>query len=148
MNAPAQHVDGFSWPVRVYYEDTDSYGVVYYANYFKFAERARTEWLRELGFDQVVMAGQGYGFVVRSARGEYLRPARFNDALEMRSTVSGISRVAVDFTQRLYRGEELLFDAVVRVVCIDPARSRPVSLPATLRARLSPSTLAAHTRRP
>ncbi len=146
MNPSAQHVAGFSWPVRVYYEDTDSYGVVYYANYFRFLERARTEWLRALGFDQVDMAAGGHGFVVRSVQGEYLRPARFNDALEVRSTIAAVTRVAVDFAQKLYRGDELLFDAMVRVVCINPAHGRPVSIPADMRARLVPQPMpAAHT---
>jgi acyl-CoA thioester hydrolase len=144
MTLSAQHGDGpqddvFSWPVRVYYEDTDSYGVVYYANYFRFLERARTEWLRALGFDQVDMTAQGFGFVVRSVQGEYLKPAHFNDALEVRSTIAGVSRVALDFSQRLYRGGTLLFDGRVRVVCINPALGRPVSIPASLRARLVPS---------
>ena len=139
MTSPAQHVAGFSWPVRVYYEDTDSFGVVYYANYFRFLERARTEWLRALGFDQVDMAAGGVGFVVRSVQGEYLKPARFNDALEVRSHIAAVSRAAVDFAQRLYRGDELLFDGTVRVVAIDMAKNRPVSLPPALRARLSPS---------
>jgi tol-pal system-associated acyl-CoA thioesterase len=134
------HGDGFSWPVRVYYEDTDSYGVVYYANYFRFLERARTEWLRALGFDQVDMTAQGHGFVVRSVSGEYLKPAHFNDALEVRSTIASVSRVAIDFAQRLYRGDTLLFDGLVRVICIDPARGRPVSIPPALRARLVPSS--------
>lgn len=143
MNPSAQHLAGFSWPVRVYYEDTDSYGVVYYANYFRFLERARTEWLRALGFDQVVMAAGGHGFVVRSVQGEYLRPARFNDALEVRSTIAAVTRVAVDFAQKLYRGDELLFDAMVRVVCINPEHGRPVSIPAGMRACLAPQPLPA-----
>ncbi|MBL8466646.1 tol-pal system-associated acyl-CoA thioesterase [Methyloversatilis discipulorum] len=139
MTSPAQHVAGFSWPVRVYYEDTDSFGVVYYANYFRFLERARTEWLRALGFDQVEMAAAGVGFVVRSVQGEYLKPARFNDMLEVRSHIASTTRAAVDFVQRLYRGDELLFDGTVRVVSIDMAKNRPVSLPAALRERLLPS---------
>lgn len=113
--------------------------MVYYANYFRFLERARTEWLRALGFDQVEMAAQGVGFVVRSVQGEYLKPARFNDALEVRSHIASTTRAAVDFVQRLYRGDELLFDGVVRVVSIDMAKNRPVSLPAALRERLLPS---------
>jgi tol-pal system-associated acyl-CoA thioesterase len=137
----APHADVFSWPVRVYYEDTDSYGVVYYANYFRFLERARTEWLRALGFDQVEMSASGHGFVVRSVQGEYLKPAHFNDALEVRSTIAGVSRVAIDFAQRLYRGDTLLFDGMVRVVCINPALGRPVSIPPALRDRLAPSPL-------
>jgi tol-pal system-associated acyl-CoA thioesterase len=145
MTPSAQHDDGpngdgFSWPVRVYYEDTDSYGVVYYANYFRFLERARTEWLRALGFDQTEMTAHGHGFVVRSVTGEYLKPAHFNDALEVRSTIACVSRVSIDFAQRLYRGDALLFDGLVRVICIDPARGRPVSIPPALRARLQPSS--------
>lgn len=136
MTSPAQHVAGFSWPVRVYYEDTDSFGVVYYANYLRFLERARTEWLRALGFDQVDMAAQGVGFVVRSVQGEYLKPARFNDELEVRSRIAATRRTAVDFAQGVYRGDELLFEGAVRVVCIEMAKSRPVSLPAALRACL------------
>ncbi|WP_374336402.1 tol-pal system-associated acyl-CoA thioesterase [Methyloversatilis sp.] len=143
MTSSAQHVAGFSWPIRVYYEDTDSFGVVYYANYFRFLERARTEWLRALGLDQVDMAARGVGFVVRSVQGEYIRPARFNDALEVRSHIASTSRAAVDFAQRLYRDDELLFAGMVRVVSIDIAKNRPVSLPSAvreaLRACLNPS---------
>jgi len=74
-------------------------------------------------------------------QGEYLKPAHFNDALEVRSHVAGVSRVAIDFVQRLYRGDTLLFDGVVRVVCINPALGRPVSIPPALRDRLAPSPL-------
>ena len=75
---------GFQWPVRVYYEDTDSGGVVYYANYLRFMERARTEWMRELGFEQdVLIREEGVIFAVRSAKVDYLRPALFNDELNV-----------------------------------------------------------------
>ncbi|WP_018412702.1 tol-pal system-associated acyl-CoA thioesterase [Methyloversatilis thermotolerans] len=138
MTSPAQDAPVFRWPVRVYYEDTDSFGVVYYANYLRFLERARTEWLRALGVDQVELAGQGIGFVVRTVQCTYFKPARFNDALEVRSIVRANRRSVLDFEQQVFRGEELLLEGTVGVVCIDAATLRPIAVPAALRERLHP----------
>jgi len=120
----------FSWPVRVYYEDTDLGGVVYYANYLKFLERARTEWLRALGFEQTGLAAvHGVVFVVRSISLDYLKPARFDDALVV--TVEprevGASRIAL--AQRVRRGEDELVAASVELACVNTATFRPVRIP-------------------
>ena len=90
----------FVWPVRVYYEDTDAGGVVYYANYLKFMERARTEWLRTRGFEQdVLIKEQDLVFAVRSLSIDYLRPARLDDLLQVRVTVSELRRASIVFEQ-------------------------------------------------
>ncbi len=120
----------FAWPVRVYYEDTDAGGVVYYANYLKFTERARTEWLRNHGFEQTDLA-QVYGvvFVVRAFAIEYLRPARFNDALQVTVELIKVGAGQIDLVQRVMRGHEELATAQVKVVCVRLATMRPVRLP-------------------
>ncbi|THF59343.1 tol-pal system-associated acyl-CoA thioesterase [Pseudothauera rhizosphaerae] len=129
----------FSWPVRVYYEDTDAAGVVYYANYLRYCERARTEWLREAGFGQQrMMAERGLGFVVRSFSADYRQPAVLDDALRVVSHIARLGRASIEFVQRIVRGDELLFDARVTVACVDLARRKPVALPTDVRARLSP----------
>ncbi len=89
------------WPVRIYYEDTDAAGIVYHANYLKFMERARTEWLRALGFDVAAMAEQGYVFALRSANLEYLRPARLGDSLEVVTTIKDSSAVRLVMQQNV-----------------------------------------------
>ena len=97
----------FQWPVRVYYEDTDSGGVVYYANYLRFMERARTEWLRALGFEQdILIRDEGIIFAVRSASLEYLRPARFNDQLLVGVRLAESRRASLSFEQAVTRADE------------------------------------------
>ncbi|ADJ27108.1 tol-pal system-associated acyl-CoA thioesterase [Nitrosococcus watsonii] len=121
----------FVWPVRVYYEDTDSGGVVYYANYLKFMERARTEWLRSLGFEQdVLLNQQGVLFVVRSLRLDYLRPGRFNDWLQVHSHLLKRGRASLTFSQTVRRGEEtLLCQAEVKVACLNAQTFHPCPIP-------------------
>lgn len=116
----------FIWPVRVYYEDTDHGGVVFYANYLKFMERARTEWLRSLGFEQDrLIDEEGLIFAVRSVQLNYHRPARFNDSLEITAQVIKFGRASIDFEQQVRRGEELLCEGVVRLATLDAASFRP-----------------------
>ena len=123
----------FSWPARVYWEDTDGGGVVYYANYLKFLERARTEWLRSLGFVQTEMQKtQGIMFVVSSVNIEYRRPARRDDSLTIHCTREQESAACLRFDQRILRGEELLVTASVRVVSLAAATFRPKRLPAAI----------------
>ncbi len=123
----------FTWPVRVYYEDTDSGGVVYYANYLKFFERARTEFLRSLGFEQDrLLEREGVLFAVRSFQADYLRPARFNDLLSVTCRVTGLKRASVDFFQQVRCGENLLCQAEVRIACLDAVRFRPRPIPSSL----------------
>ena len=121
----------FSWPVRVYYEDTDLGGVVYYANYLKFMERARTEWLRALGFEQTALArDRGAVFVVSSLTIDYLRPAAFNDELTVTVELEKLGAAQIMLKQGIARGAEALATASVRIACINTATFRPVRIPA------------------
>lgn len=123
----------FIWPIRVYYEDTDSGGVVYYANYLKFMERARTEWLRSLGFEQNDLRDRdGIIFVVRSASAEYLRPARFNDLLQVVSRIIDHGKTSFTFEQEIKRDTEngeMLCTGIIKVVCVDVKSIRPCLIP-------------------
>ncbi len=118
--------------MRVYYEDTDAAGIVYYANYFRFIERGRTELLRELGHDQNELMKEGIAFAVRSASAEFLKPAKLDDLLTVETAVESLGRAQLVFSQRIRRNEELLLDAKIRVACIDPARGRPIPMPRAL----------------
>jgi len=120
----------FEWPIRVYYEDTDSGGVVYHSNYLNFMERARTEWLRALGFEQdKIRSEYQLLFAVHSMQLTYKRPARFNDALLIRSRLHKASGASMQFEQNIYRGEELLCEASVRIACLDAESFRPKPIP-------------------
>ena len=110
----------FVLPVRVYYEDTDAAGVVYYANYLRFCERARTDWLRAIGFEQQALRTErGLVFVVRSVQAEYLSPGMLDDALDVVSTLETLGRASMRFAQQVMRGDELLFDARITIACVD-----------------------------
>lgn len=123
----------FAWPVRVYYEDTDAAGMVYYANYLRFMERARSEWLRALGFNQSTMvATHGLAFVARSAQVDYFKPARLDDALIIASRMAEVKRAQVVFDQQILRGTELLARGRIRIACMDPATGRPAAMSADL----------------
>ncbi len=123
----------FILPIRVYYEDTDAAGVVYYANYLRFCERARTEWLRELGIgQQALMDAAGIAFVVRSVKADYLQPARLDDALEIVTRIAALRRASLLFEQDILREGQLLFSAQVLIACIDHRRQKPTPIPAHL----------------
>ncbi len=127
----------FVVPVRVYYEDTDAGGVVYYANYLRFMERARTEWLRSLGFEQDELAReQGILFAVRSAAVDFIKPARFNEQLEVTVEIKKRGHASITFDQQVRHGNELLCRGEVRVACIDAKTFSPQALPPVLRERL------------
>ena len=127
----------FVWPVRVYFEDTDAGGVVYYANYLRFMERARTEWLRQRGFEQDrLRADTGILFVVRSVHLDLKRPARFNDALSVSCRPSGLGRASIDVAQSVTRGDLELASAHVRLACVDAERFVPVAIPAPVRSAI------------
>jgi len=129
--------DEFVWPVRVYYEDTDSAGVVYYANYLKFLERARSEWLRARGLEQdSLREQQGIVFVVRSLQLDFRVPARFNDLLAVHSRIQEQRGASLVFAQRILRGSTLLLDGLVRVACIGADGFRPRALPHVLQQQL------------
>ncbi|MBI5451363.1 MAG: tol-pal system-associated acyl-CoA thioesterase [Gammaproteobacteria bacterium] len=150
----------FLWPVRVYYEDTDSGGVVYYANYLKFLERARSEWLRALGFEQDQLLDQyGVIFAVRRVELEYLRPARFNDQLHATVEVMELGGASLTFKQQVVRLEQpvpwagaahkittseleqqgftRVCSGVIQIACLDGQRLRPRRLPGHVADRLS-----------
>ena len=127
----------FALQVRVYYEDTDAAGIVYYANYFRFLERGRTELLRSLGHDQNALMKEGIAFAVRSASTEFLKPAKLDDLLTVETTIASLGRAQVYFAQRVLRDMELLLDARVRVACIDPVRGKPLPMPRALYQQLS-----------
>ena len=101
--------------VRVYWEDTDAGGIVFYANYLRFIERGRTEFLRELGHDQNLLMKEGVAFAVRSVQAEYLKPARLDDLLTVETSIAELGRAQLVFQQRIRRGEELLLDAKIRI---------------------------------
>ena len=120
----------FTWPVRIYYEDTDAGGIVFYANYLKFFERARTDWLRARGIDQHALAQQdGAMFVVRRASVDYQAPARLDDVLNLTLDIEKLGRASVHFVQHAWRGEQLLCSAHVKVGCVDTTTVRPRALP-------------------
>ncbi|MEO1911201.1 MAG: tol-pal system-associated acyl-CoA thioesterase [Paracoccus sp. (in: a-proteobacteria)] len=122
--------------LRVYYEDTDLAGIVYYANYLKFIERGRSEWLRTLGVDQLAMQRTtGHVFAVRRVEADYLRPARFDDLLTVTTDLAQGSAARVVVDQKVLRGDETLFTARVTIACLD-GKGRPVRLPAGLAGAL------------
>ncbi|MBI5921416.1 MAG: tol-pal system-associated acyl-CoA thioesterase [Betaproteobacteria bacterium] len=123
----------FHLPVRVYYEDTDAAGVVYYASYLKFIERGRTEWLRKLGHEQTRLAQDlGIAFAVRSMTAEYFKPARLDDQLNVCTRMLSLGRAQLAFDQKVERGDELLFSANIRVACFDPQRYKATAIPKAL----------------
>lgn len=122
----------YTLPVRVYYEDTDMAGIVYYANYLKYIERGRSEWVREIGMDQLAMKAAGIVFVVRRVEADYLGSAKLDDALVVETKVASVSAVRLVMEQWVKRGEAVLFHAMVTVVCMNEA-GVPVRLPANIR---------------
>ncbi len=127
----------FHWPVRVYYEDTDAGGVVFYANYLRFFERARTEMLRSLGFEQDQLINeQQLIFVVRSVQVDYLKPARFNDSLDVSAEIVLAKKVSFDFEQLITRDNELLCKGNVRIVCLDTITMKPKKISETIIQKL------------
>ena len=136
------HHKEFSWPVRVYYEDTDSGGVVYYANYLKFMERARTEFLRNIGFEQDKLQQElGIIFAVHSANIQYKKPARFNDELNVVTSLTSLGRASIDFKQSVYLQVShhenaptfsLLCDAEINIACLNADMFTPQIIPASI----------------
>jgi acyl-CoA thioester hydrolase len=126
-----------SFPLRVYYEDTDLAGIVYYANYLKFIERARSEWVRRLGIDQAQLREkQGLVFAVRRVEADYLRPAVFDDLLTVQTTLADHSGARLVLDQSVLRGVQTLFTARVTLVCLTAAGSA-TRFPAALRAAMT-----------
>lgn len=131
-----EQTEPFAWPVRVYYEDTDAQGVVYYANYFRFMERARTEWLRALGVDQPkLMQEERRIFVVTATQAEFVVPARFNDELLVTASLAGLTRATFDIEQNIYLGSldgQLLCRGAVKAAYLNADTMRPVRVPASI----------------
>ena len=131
----------FSWPVRVYYEDTDSGGVVYYANYLKFMERARTEFLRSIGYQQDQLQQElGIIFAVHSANIQYKKPARFNDELKVITSITSLGKASIHFKQSVFLESShhegsaagLLSEAEIKIACLNAKKFTPQSIPATI----------------
>ena len=126
----------FSLPVRVYFQDTDAGGVVYHANYLNFMERARTEWLRTHGYSNAgLMKEFGVVFVVRSLKMDYLKPALLDDMLSVTAQIKEIGRSRITLLQTVQRGEEVLTEAEVHLVCVSIVSFKPVSVPEVLRSQ-------------
>lgn len=132
----------FHWPIRVYYEDTDTGGVVFYANYLKFFERARTEWLREAGIGQQALAvAEKLMFVVKSTAIDYHSPAKLDDSLSISVQIEKLGRASINFVQQAMRmaddgTSELLCSCRIRIGCVGTETLRPEAIPATVLASI------------
>jgi acyl-CoA thioester hydrolase len=123
----------FIWPIRVYYEDTDAGGVVFHANYISFFERARTEMLRTMGYEQdELIANEGIIFAVRSVQVDYLSPARFNELLHVGAEVILAKKASLIFEQLITRGDDVLCKSIIRIACLDAKTMRPKAIPENL----------------
>jgi acyl-CoA thioester hydrolase len=123
----------FSVPIRVYWEDTDAGGIVYYANYLKFFERARTEWLRGFGFGQEALRNDGLAFVVSEATLRCLRPARLDDVVDVDVGVVHLGQASMQLAQRARRAGELLAEGTIRIGCVELGTFRPCRIPNDIR---------------
>lgn len=135
----------FSWPVRIYYEDTDSGGVVYYANYLKFMERARTEWLRAAGFEQDELINRlGVLFAVRKVEADYLSPARFNDELTVTASIVERGRASLSFWQEVRRSSDnkLLCQGRIKIVSLKHDTLKPCAIPQEINQTIEGMNLA------
>jgi acyl-CoA thioester hydrolase len=124
-----------SYLLRIYYEDTDLAGIVYYANYLKFIERARSEMLKEANVNQIDLIKRGYFFVVKSLKADYLKPAYFEDSLEVITEVTKIKGASIILQQSIFRSEKVLFEASIRLALLDKS-GKAVRLPANIRQLL------------
>jgi 4-hydroxybenzoyl-CoA thioesterase len=122
----------FSLPIRVYIEDTDAGGIVYYVNYLKFMERSRTELLRTLGYDKPAILDDGKLLVVHSAQVNYRRPAQLDDALSATAAIARLARSYVEFHQTILRGNDLLCEGLIRVACVTGETMKPCAMPQEL----------------
>ncbi|MEE8057461.1 MAG: tol-pal system-associated acyl-CoA thioesterase [Pseudomonadales bacterium] len=138
----------FQWPIRVYIEDTDAGGIVYYVNYLKFMERARTEYLRSLGFSKAFIFNADLMFVVHSTNSEYLQPARLDDELIATAQVVKSGKAFLVLAQKVYRSKtgsdaasderELLCQAEVKLACVDKHTIKPKRIPDEILAAFQP----------
>lgn len=127
----------FTWPIRVYYEDTDSGGVVYHSNYLNFMERARTEWLRALGFEQTQLKDQhGLIIVIHSLSMQFKKPAYFNDMLAVHCELSELGRSSLIMQQSISRDGLVLIEAQVKVAFVDAVSFKPIGVPDEMRHKI------------
>lgn len=140
IRSKTNNMKQFSWQVRVYHEDTDGHGIVYYANYFKFFERARTEMLRSIGFEQDEMKKRlGILFVVKSVYADFIQPAQFNDKLTITAGIDAIKRASMVFNQKVIQppdNNRVLCQAIVRIACLDADSRRPKAIPSGFMERM------------
>lgn len=127
------------WPLRVYYEDVDLAGIVYYANYLKYLERGRSEMVREAGISQLDMKAAGLVFAVRRVEADYLKPANYDDELVVETRLDQLKGASFDMPQRVLRGEEVLLEARIKVVILN-SQGRAARLPADIRAKVTAIT--------
>jgi len=128
----------FSWPVRVYYEDTDAGGVVYHSNYLNFMERARTEWLRNLGYEQTEVKDKlGVIIVVHSLTINFKKPARFNDMLEVKCELAEVRSSSIEMAQMIYCKGVVLIEAKIKAAFVDSKTFRPVAIPVEMKQDMS-----------
>ncbi len=119
----------FNWPVRVYFEDTDAGGIVYHARYLYFLERARTEWLRQLGFNQSILKQQNILFVVRDMAIKWQKPAILDDALTVSLNVVSVKKASLKMQQKITVGDEQKLQADVTIACINATNKKPMAIP-------------------
>ena len=142
-NGSVQGGEAFVWPARVYYEDTDAGGVVFHARYVHFLERARTEWLRSLGFEQSNLTlREKVVFAVSKLALDFRRPAYLDDLLSVGVELAGTGRASLMMRQAITRGEEAILTAEVKLVCVDSERFRPTSIPEPITRAFAPSSRA------
>lgn len=122
----------FHWPIRVYIEDTDAGGIVYYVNYLKFMERARTEFLRSIGFDHYMRSPEDFMFVVADARISYRRPAQMDDSIVATAQIIELGRASLRFAQSIRRGEEILTEGEIKIACVTKSGMKPRAIPQSL----------------
>ena len=132
----------FSLPIRVYIEDTDAGGIVYYVNYLKYLERARTELMRTLGLERAAVSEQGWNFVVSDVSLSYKEPARLDDQLHATAVISAVGGATVNFRQTVRRDDTVLVAGDIQIACVDRGTGRPTRLDAVLRKQIE-ATLAA-----
>lgn len=125
-----------NFPIRIYYEDTDAGGVVYHANYIRFFERARTEFLRQLGFSQQILLMKSFAFVVKKLEIDYKIPARLDDFLHVETVVTELKKATIVFKQRLWRNDTCLSEALVTVASVELTKMKPVAIPDEIRLAL------------
>lgn len=129
--------DIFQIPVRVYIEDTDAGGIVYYVNYLKYMERCRTEFLRALGYDKPAVLADGKLLVVHRAEVNYLSPARLDDQLQVSAAIVKMARTNVIFEQKVAVGNKLLCEGLIRIACVESETMKPAAMPVSMREKIA-----------